>query len=607
MLDTINSPRDLKNLTPDEYDALCAEIRAFLVKNVAATGGHLASNLGTVELTLALHLTFDLSRDRLVFDVGHQCYTHKILTGRRDDFPTLRKLGGLSGFPRPEESEYDAFIAGHASNSVSVALGFARARTAKGENHSVLALIGDGALTGGLAYEALCDAGGSQEPIIVILNDNGMSITKNVGGMARYLSRQRVKPSYLSFKRRYRRFVEIIPGGKALYKFTHNLKAAIKRAVLRCSMFEEMGFEYLGPVDGHDTAALNRALEWARNLNAPVLLHVITRKGRGYEKAEQSPDAYHGVSHFDPDIGLNAAKSDSFSTVFGETLTRLAEQNEQIVAVTAAMTSGTGLTTFAERFPKRIFDVGIAEGHAASMTAGLANGGLLPVFAVYSTFAQRSYDQLIHDIALTNSRCVIAIDRAGIVPGDGETHQGVFDTAFLATVPGLKVYAPASFAELRDMLTRAVNVDTGAVAIRYPKGAEGAYRDGGADAIKLLREGADVTVVTYGAMTDTAAVVAKSLQNQGISAELLKLGVITPIDAESVAKSVAKTGKLVVIEDSAQAGSVGERLAAQVRVPALLLNTGEWFLPGGTVAELRKLCGLDAETVATRIMAFCRG
>ena len=607
ILEKINSPHDLSGLTAEECNTLCAEIREFLIQNVAETGGHLASNLGTVELTLALHLTFDLARDKLVFDVGHQCYTHKILTGRRDAFPTLRKLGGLSGFPKPAESEYDAFIAGHASNSISAALGLARARSQRGEEHSVLALIGDGALTGGMAYEALCDAGGSTEPVIAVLNDNGMSITENVGGMARYLSRQRIKPSYLRFKKRYRRALEVIPGGRALYKFTHNLKAAIKRVLLHCSMFEEMGFEYLGPVDGHDIAALRRALEWARNLNAPVLLHVVTQKGRGYELAERSPDAYHGVSHFDPRVGVCDDAAESFSSVFGQKLTELARDNPRIVAVTAAMMSGTGLESFAQAFPTRVYDVGIAEEHAAAMTAGLAAGGMLPVLALYSTFLQRSYDQLLHDIALMGNHCVLAIDRAGIVTGDGETHQGIFDVAFLSTVPNVKIYAPASFAELRDVLTQAICDDDGVVAIRYQKGAEGAYTDGGAAAVKRLRDGGDVTLVTYGAMTSAVLAIAERLAAHGVQADVIKLGVIAPIDMDEIRKSVAATGKIVIIEDSAQAGAVGERIAAAVTATSLLLNTGAGFLPGGSVAELRELCGLDEAALERRILEFCNG
>ena len=612
MLEKLNLPDDLKWLTPEAYDVLCREIRDFLIQSVSKTGGHLASNLGIVELTLALHTVFDMSVDRLVFDVGHQCYVHKILTGRMEQFDTLRQLGGLSGFPKPSESIYDAFIAGHASNSISVALGLARARTLEKSEHSVVALIGDGALTGGMAYEALCDAGGSAEPIIVVLNDNGMSITENVGGMARYLSQQRLRPSYMKFKKAYRRLMSKIPLGKYIYRFTHNVKTVIKHAILRCSMFEEMGFTYIGPLDGHNITELCGALTVARNAAVPVLLHVVTQKGRGYALSELTPEAYHGVSSFDPESGIEPGGAETFSSVFGGTLTQLAEENPRVVAVTAAMMSGTGLEAFAVRFPERIFDVGITEGHAVAMTAGLAAGGLLPVFAVYSTFLQRSYDMLLHDVSISGLHAVFAIDRAGIVPGDGETHQGVFDTAFLATVPGMKIYAPASFAELRDMLRQAVLSDSGPVAVRYSKGAEGAYTAGGAEAVKKLRDGSDVTLVTYGIMTNVALETAERLANKGICAEVIKLGVIAPLDTRQIAVSVLKTGALVVIEDSAKAGSVGERLLAQLSeqgtMPhsATILSTGDTFLPGGDVASLRQMSGIDADSVAETVQRFCR-
>ena len=612
MLEKLNSPNDLKPLKPDDYDDLCREIRDFLVQSVSQTGGHLASNLGIVELTVALHTVFDMSVDRLIFDVGHQCYVHKILTGRRELFDSLRKFDGLSGFPKPSESIYDAFIAGHASNSISVALGLARARTLAKQEHSVISLIGDGALTGGMAYEALCDAGGAGEPLIVVLNDNGMSITENVGGMARYLSKQRLRPSYLKFKKNYRRFTSKIPGGRALYRFTHGIKTVIKHAILRCSMFEEMGFAYIGPVDGHNITEICSALSLARNAELPVVVHVVTQKGRGYALSESTPEAYHGVSRFDPESGIEPGGAETFSSVFGATLTKLAEGNPQIVAVTAAMTAGTGLAPFAEQYPERTFDVGIAEGHAVAMTAGLAAGGMLPVFAVYSTFLQRSYDMLLHDVALSGFHAVFAIDRAGIVPGDGETHQGVFDTAFLATVPGMKVYAPASYAELRDMLAAALLQDTGPVAVRYHKGAQGTFTAGGTDAVKKLREGGDVTLVTYGIMTNVAIQAANMLSQKGIFADIIKLGVLSPVDTQQIAVSVAKTGALVVIEDSAQAGSVGERLLAQLAIQgsvpytATLLSTGDTFLPGGDVQELRSMCGINAESVANTVSQICR-
>jgi 1-deoxy-D-xylulose-5-phosphate synthase len=582
----------------------------------------LASNLGVVELTVALHTVFDLDVDRLVFDVGHQSYVHKILTGRRDGFPTLRKLGGLSGFPRPDESPYDAFISGHASNAVSAALGLARARTINGEHHRVIALLGDGALTGGLAYEGLSDAGASGEPLVIVLNDNGMSITKNVGGVARYLSRQRIKPSYLAFKRWYRRFTERIPGGKAVYRFTHVIKTRIKHAILRCSMFEEMGFEYIGPVDGHDVKTLRRALEWARDIDSPTLLHVITRKGRGYTPAEEAPERYHGVGVFNPAAGEHESMARTFSSVFGVTMCQLAEKVPNLCAITAAMTSGTGLTPFASLFPDRFFDVGIAEGHAVTLAAGLAAGGALPVFAVYSTFLQRGYDMLLHDIALMNrqnpefsgvgSHSVFAIDRAGLVPGDGETHQGVYDVPFLATVPGMTVYAPSSYAELRDMLARAVLEDSGPVAVRYPKGEEGRYRDGGADASLVLRSGDDLTIVTYGVLVNSALDAAEILERSSVSATVIKLGRIQPIEYGDIERSVRKTRRLLVLEDCVEAGSVGERVIARLNklgaapIRVKLINAEGQALPCGTVEELRRICGLDVENIVDSAMELTK-
>ncbi|MDR0916970.1 MAG: 1-deoxy-D-xylulose-5-phosphate synthase [Oscillospiraceae bacterium] len=614
ILDTIASPDDLRRLDFSQLNILCGELRDEIITACAHSGGHLASNLGVVELTVALHRLFDFSSDRLVFDVGHQCYAHKMLTGRRGEFDSLRKFGGLSGFPKPSESVYDAFPVGHASTSVSAALGLARARTLLGQTHSVVALLGDGALTGGLAYEGLCDAGDSGEPLIVILNDNGMSITENVGGVARYLQRRRMHPSYLEFKRRYRKAStkRLLRG---LYKLTHRVKSAVKRLLLGITMFEDMGFEYIGPVDGHDLAAITRALEWVKSLNKPVLLHISTHKGLGYTPAESAPELYHGVSPFDVSDGVCDSGGDTFSGVFGDTLTELAEREPRVVAITAAMTSGTGLSGFAERFRERFFDVGIAESHAVTLSAALSVGGAIPVFAVYSTFFQRGYDQLLHDVALSGAHCVFAVDRAGLVPGDGETHQGVYDVGFLASVPNMTVFAPASFAELRDMLHAAILDCAGAVAVRYPKGSEGTYRDGGAEPSKIIRTGRDFTVVTYGAMTNVALDAAKLLETQGIDIEIVKLGRVSPIDFTDIRASVTKkTGKLLVLEDSAAAGSVGERILAEFgregvspASPAILLNTGSRVLPCGTVAELRTLCGLDAESVAARISGALRG
>ena len=427
MLETIHSREELLKLNKDQDAALCEEIRAFLVENLSHTGGHLASNLGIVETTLAIHKVFDTRVDRLVFDVGHQSYVHKLLTGRMDGFAGLRTYGGMSGFPKPSESEQDAFIAGHASNAVSVALGMARARTLQKKTYNVIALLGDGALTGGLAYEGLNNAGASREPLIVILNDNGMSITPNVGAISRYLSRMRLKPRYFELKLRYRRLMAKLPGGQKIYAFTHKLKAWLRRRLLGKTIFEQMGFTYLGPVEGHDTERIAELLRASAALQEPVLLHLITQKGRGFAPAEKTPQDFHGVGRFDPASGRPMGQNrNTFSGAFGAELTRLAHSDERLCAITAAMRCGTGLDGFARAFPRRFFDVGIAEGHAVCMAAGLAKQGMLPVVAIYSTFLQRSFDMLLHDVAILNLHVVFAVDRAGLVGADGETHHGMY-------------------------------------------------------------------------------------------------------------------------------------------------------------------------------------
>lgn len=605
ILQKINKPNDVKQIDKSLLAELCADIRKFLLENVSQTGGHLASNLGVVELTVAVHRVFDPTSDRILFDVGHQSYVHKILTGRKEEFKTLRKFGGMSGFPKPNESECDPFIAGHASDAISLALGMARARTLHKAEYSVVSVIGDGALTGGLAYEGLNSAGQSGEPMIVILNDNGMSITRNVGSISKTLAHQRSKPGYYHFKRVYRNVLKKIPGGTKLYMFNHKIKTAIKKALINCSFFEEMGFHYLGPVDGHDVNRLVDMLEHAKSVNEPVLLHVVTQKGRGYSPAEKNPDAYHGVAPFDLEKGISFSEKRSFSTVFGETLTKLAENDERICAITAAMKSGTGLDEFAIKYPERFFDEGIAEGHAVSMAAGMAKQGAVPVFAVYSTFLQRSYDMLLHDVGILNQHVIFAVDRAGIVGADGETHHGVFDVSYLRNVPGMSIYAPASFAELKDMLVNAVNC-TGPVAIRYPRGGEGEYREGGNESSRVLRGGTDVTLVTYGLEINNVMSAASRLESQGISAEVIKLGTIKPIDISSIAASAKKTGRVAVIEECVQSGAVGEAVVAAlneagISAKALLINLGDEFIPHGSIAELLGEYGLDSEGIAEKV------
>ena len=604
---------DLSSLSEEECGLLCSQLRRDLISSVSRTGGHLASNLGAVELTVALHRVFDTGRDRLVFDVGHQCYCHKMLTGRREVMNTLRSFGGISGFPKPSESVHDAFVAGHASNSVSVALGMARARTLMGEDYHVAALIGDGALTGGLAYEGLSDAGQSGEPLLVILNDNGMSITKNVGGVADHLARQRLKPQYLRFKRAYRRVTSAVPGGKALYRVTHKLKKAVKNSLLPCSLFEDMGFTYLGPIDGHDLKQLTEVLRWAKELPGPVLLHIRTIKGKGYSFAEQTPDAFHGVSPFNVQTGRPLKESgENFSAVFGDELCRLAERDTRVCAVTAAMQSGTGLDTFARRFPERFFDVGIAEGHAAAMCGGMAKQGMIPVFAVYSSFLQRSYDMLIQDVAMQNLHVVFGVDRAGLVGEDGETHHGVFDLSFLSTIPNMTVLAPASFAELRSMLDYAVERVEGPVAVRYPRGGEGGYSgDSGKVDTQVLRRGRDLTLVTYGSLTGEALAASQALEESGLGVQVVKLNRVSPLDPEPVRASVRETGRLLVAEEVLAPGSVGEWLAAllsEERVPVervALLNLGRQYIPHGSVGQLRDLCGVDRTHIIQKAKEVC--
>ncbi len=604
---------DLHSVSDAEAEEICARMRTDLIESVSKTGGHLGSNLGIVELTVAIHRVFDTGKDRLVFDVGHQCYCHKMLTGRSGAMDTLRTFGGISGFPKPKESTHDAFVAGHASNSVSVALGMARARTIRKEDYSVLALLGDGALSGGLAYEGLSDAGESGEPLIVILNDNGMSITKSVGGVAQHLARQRLKPQYLSLKKAYRKVMSVLPFGKKVYRFTHRVKRAVKDVLLSCSMFEDMGFSYLGPVDGHDVGQMTHLLRYAKQLKTPVLLHVRTTKGKGYEPAERNPDAYHGVSPFRIEDGSSiGALKPSFSSVFGDEICNLANKDPRICGITAAMQSGTGLDRFSKEFPDRFFDVGIAEGHAVTMAAGMAKQGLIPVFAVYSTFLQRAYDMLLHDVSIQGLHVVFAVDRAGLVGEDGETHHGVFDPAFLDSIPGMTVFCPASFSELRSMLRRAVYEISGPVAIRYPRGGESNWTgDFASTGSVCLREGTDITLVGYGTMIQTLLETAEGLEKKGIHAEVVKLNTITPIDLSIVRESAQKTGRLLIAEDSVEMNCVGRRivsaLADEGALPKVfsLQNLGKGFVQHGSVAQLRKQCSLDVESLVVKAEEVC--
>ena len=601
ILERINSSNDIKKLPEEELEPLCQELRDYMISSISRTGGHLASNLGAVELTVALHRVYDTSRDRVVFDVGHQSYVHKIITGRRDSFGTLRQHGGLSGFPKPYESDDDAFIAGHASNSVSVALGMARARTLSHADYDVAAIIGDGALSGGLAYEGLANAAASGEPLVVILNDNNMSINENVGGTARLLEGLRVRPGYISFKRWYRDVFTKLPG---LYKFNHAIKEWLKKRLLPGNVFSGMGMYYLGPVDGHDISKLETVIRWARELGKPVLVHVVTKKGKGYKYAEEHPEKFHGVGRFDIETGELHDSGDCFSAKMGESLSKLADSDGRIIGITAAMSSGTGMDVFSAAHPDRFFDVGIAEGHAVSMAGGMAKQGMVPVFAVYSSFLQRGYDMLIHDVALQNLHVVFCVDRAGLVGSDGETHHGVFDVSYLSSVPDMTVLCPASYAELEAMLHAAIYDITGSVAIRYPRGGEGVYTACNTAPETLLREGGDVTLVCYGIMTNEALEAAERLAAAGVSAEVIKLSMIKPPDFDLIMRSLRKTGKLLISEDVCEAGCVGSRILEEAAIneidvrAAKLLNLGEGIVPHGTVAELLHDFGLDADGIA---------
>lgn len=605
ILERINSSNDIKKLPEEELEPLCQELRDYMISSISRTGGHLASNLGAVELTVALHRVYDTSRDRVVFDVGHQSYVHKIITGRRDSFCTLRQHGGLSGFPKPYESEDDAFIAGHASNSVSVALGMARARTLSHADYDVAAIIGDGALSGGLAYEGLANAAASGEPLVVILNDNNMSINENVGGTAHLLESLRVRPGYISFKRWYRDVFTKLPG---LYKFNHAIKEWLKKRLLPGNVFSGMGMYYLGPVDGHDIGKLETVIRWARELRKPVLVHVVTKKGKGYKYAEEHPEKFHGVGRFDIETGELHDSGDCFSAKMGESLSRLADNDGRIIGITAAMSSGTGMDVFSAAHPDRFFDVGIAEGHAVSMAGGMAKQGMVPVFAVYSSFLQRGYDMLIHDVALQNLHVVFCVDRAGLVGSDGETHHGVFDVSYLSSVPDMTVLCPASYAELETMLRAAIYDINGSVAIRYPRGGEGKYTACNTAPETLLREGRDVTLVCYGIMTNEVLDAVERLAAEGISAEVIKLSMIKPPDFDLVMRSLRKTGKLLISEDVCEAGCVGSRILEEAAIneihvrAAKLLNLGEGIVPHGTVAELLHDFGLDADGIVSAAM-----
>ena len=606
ILPKINCHEDLLCLSDGERQILCTEIREFLIDSVSKTGGHLAGNLGAVELTVAIETVFNTSKDRLVFDVGHQSYVHKMLTGRRADFAHLRQYGGISGFPKPSESETDAFVAGHASSSVSIALGMARARTMLGEDYEVVALIGDGAVTGGMAYEGLNNAAVSREPMVIILNDNEMSIGRNVGGMSRHLSRLRSSENYLGAKRIYRQIMKKMPGGNAVYTFTSRVKNRVKRFLLPATIFESMGFTYLGPADGHDLPGLISLLNAARELREPVLVHVVTKKGCGYPFAEEDPAKFHGIGKFDPETGKKlGAKVKTYSDAFGETMVDLARNDPRVCAITAAMPGGTGLLPLMRQYPERLFDVGIAEEHAVSMAGGLAKQGMIPVVALYSTFLQRGYDQIMQDICMLNLHAVFAIDRAGLVGDDGPTHHGVFDVGFLRQMPGMLILSPASLSEQQEMLHWAVEEYDGPVAIRYPRGTEGSYAasawEGKNSGIVTHRQGGDVTFVTYGSMLENVLSAGDILAQQGIEATVLRLMDLTDLHTAEILEKAGNT-PMVVVEETASGSGIREALAyeAMQLAPGVRVfgrDLGPGFVAHGDKKKLYENCGLDAQAL----------
>ena len=585
ILSKVDSPADLRALPEEELLALCGEIREFLIQNVSKTGGHLASNLGTVELTVALHRVFDSPADSIVWDVGHQSYTHKILTGRRDRFDTLRQEGGISGFPKPHESEYDAFIVGHSSTSISAAYAISKANQLKGDPHHAVAVIGDGAFTGGMAYEAMNNAGRTKANLVIVLNHNSMSISRNVGAFARYLSGIRAKPSYLQFKQRLEYVLDHTPVvGKKLKETLQSSKSTLKYLLYHATFFEELGFAYYGPVDGHDLHALEMTLRQAKALGKPALVQVETVKGKGYEFAEKDPPAYHGVSRFDVETGNpDVSGSTSYSLVFGRRLKELAVKDERICAITAAMTAGTGLTDFARAYPQRFFDVGIAEQHAVTFGAALASKGLLPVFAVYSTFLQRAYDQVLHDAAIEGEHLVLAIDRAGVVGDDGETHQGIYDIAFLTSIPGITIYSPATAAELEILLEKALYKEKGVVALRYPRGSDPElYESKTPSADYVFYPGSDkLTVISYGRVFQQLWKAVSAMEERPA---VLKLNKVWPF-AEEMLDTLQHVRSIIFFEETEQTGSIGEHLLKALYQRGWRGDLQTVTLPDGFIAQ----------------------
>ena len=621
ILETINSPADVKALSLEQLKQLAEEIRQLLISVISKTGGHLAPNLGVVELTLALHRVFTTPKDKIVFDVGHQSYIHKIITGRREQFSTLRQYGGLSGFPKRSESEHDAFGTGHSSTSISAALGMAVARDLQGENYNVIAVIGDGSMTGGMAFEALNNAGTLHKKMIVVLNDNEMSISKNVGAMSEYLYQLRTGETYNKIKHDIEGWLKNMEFGTDVLKAIRRLKGSVKYLMVPTSIFEELGFTYLGPIDGHDLQGLTEVLQAAKKIDGPVLVHVLTKKGKGYKPAEESPNKFHGTGPFDIATGKKIANPNApitYTEVFGRTLTELANADKDIIGITAAMPDGTGMSTFAKAHPERCFDVGIAEQHAVTSAAGAAAVGLKPVAAIYSTFLQRAYDSVLHDICMQRLHVTLCLDRAGLVGDDGYTHHGVFDYAYLRSMPEMTIMAPKDENELRHMLKTAVDFD-GPVSVRYPRGSgvgveiSEPMHSLPIGKAEVLREGKDVCLWAIGSMVQSALQAADKLAERGISAGVVNMRFAKPLDEELLLEHAVQYGKIVTLEEGVLQGGVGSAVLETLNAAKMLqkcqvltLGITDEFVLHGDKKLLFKDLGLDVETIAVKIAALVK-
>ncbi len=616
-LERINKPNDIKKIPREGLDVLAQEIREFLIETISETGGHLAANLGAVELTMALHLVMDFPDDKLIWDVGHQSYTHKILTGRKSEFNTLRKFHGLAGFPKTKESDCDAFNTGHSSTSISAGLGMAVARTLQGKNNTVISVIGDGSLTGGMAYEAINNAAKAQTPFIIVLNDNNMSISENVGGVSSYLNKIRTTEAYLELKEDVKNKLKTVPRGKSMIHRIQNVKSGFKQLVLPGMMFENMGLTYLGPVNGHDIAAMEKVLREAKRCKTPVLVHVLTHKGRGYVPAERHPARFHGAEPFDIETGLPLKKrtTPNYTDIFSTVMCKLGDSNPNVVAITAAMPDGTGLKRFRNMYPDRFFDVGIAEQHAVTFAAGLASSGLRPVVAIYSSFLQRAYDQILHDVCIQKLPVVFAIDRAGLVGSDGETHQGIFDLSYLSEIPNLTVMAPKNKWELADMLRYAVQYD-GPIALRYPRGQafEGLYEMRPAieyGKSEWLYEESEICLIAVGSMVKIALKAKELLEAEGHKVSVVNARFVKPIDEEMVAKAAKKHKYVVTLEENVLSGGYGENVreyfdTLSTRAKLLNIAIPDCFVEHGKVDELLEELNMDAKGITNRVLEWMK-